>query len=205
MTEERNEGEDAPTTGTGSGVDRAGGGPGAGNGSGADRQGPPRRARGARSSAAQEAAVAEMERTLEERQEQYLRLAADFENFRRRTAAELADRGRYGGEAAARELLPVLDNLRRATDHISEGGDEQLRDGLAMVVREFEAALERIGVQPITALGEAFDPALHDAVAGEESDDVDTETVIDELQRGYRLHDRVLRPAMVRIAHPRSG
>lgn len=134
--------------------------------------------------------------------ERYLRLAADFENFRRRKNQELLDRARYASEDAARALLPVLDNLRRAVEHAPEGGTEEILNGLQLVVREFETALADLGVTPIEADGQPFDPALHEALGGEDSDAVDVDTVAAELQRGYRLHDRVLRPSLVRVAHP---
>jgi molecular chaperone GrpE len=134
--------------------------------------------------------------------ERYLRLAADFENFRRRKAQELSDRSRYASEDAAKALLPVLDNLRRAVAHAADEGSPDLRSGLELVVREFDAALDRLGITAIEAAGQPFDPAVHDAIAGEESDSVDVDTVATEVQRGYRLHDRVLRPALVRVAHP---
>jgi molecular chaperone GrpE len=141
----------------------------------------------------------------DERDARYLRLAADFENFKRRKTQEIADARRYESEDAALALLPVLDNLRRAVDHASEAGAEEFFvSGLQLVVREFETALERIGVVPVPAVGERFDPALHDAIAAEESDDVTEDTVIAELVPGYRLHDRLLRPAIVRVVRPRS-
>ena len=136
--------------------------------------------------------------------QRYLRLAADFENFRRRKAQELADRARYASEDAARVMLPVLDNLRRAVDHADTADPADLLNGLHLVVREFEAALATIGVTPIDAVGTPFDPAVHEALGGEEADDVEVDTVAEELQRGYRLHDRVLRPALVRVAHPKG-
>lgn len=132
----------------------------------------------------------------------YTRLAADFDNFRKRTAREQSDRVRYAAESAARALLPVLDNLRRAVDAAPPGTAEELLDGLRHTVRQFEDALASVGVTPIEAVGERFDPALHEAVMGEESADVDVDTVVAELQRGYRIADRVLRPTMVRVAHP---
>jgi molecular chaperone GrpE len=142
----------------------------------------------------------------DERDARYLRLAADFENFKRRKTQEIADARRYESEDAALALLPVLDNLRRAVDHASEAGAEEFFvSGLQLVVREFETALERIGVVPVPAVGERFDPALHDAIAAEESDDVTEDTVIAELVPGYRLHDRLLRPAIVRVVRPRSA
>jgi molecular chaperone GrpE len=134
----------------------------------------------------------------------YLRLAADFDNFRRRTNRELADRSRYASEDAARALLPVLDNLRRAMEHSGEAAGDDLLSGLELVVREFETALGKLGVTAIDAVGRPFDPAVHEAIGGEESGAVDVDTVTTELQRGYRLHDRVLRPALVRVAHPAS-
>ena len=143
---------------------------------------------------------------LAERNDQLLRLAADFENFRRRKAQEIADRSRYASEDAALALLPVLDNLRRAVGHAgAEGSGQQLQDGLRMVVAQFEQALAAIGVEPVETVGAPFDPAVHQAIGGEESDDVSEDTVVDELQPGYRLHDRLLRPALVRVAHPRRG
>ncbi len=139
------------------------------------------------------------------RDARYLRLAADFENFKRRKGQELTDARRYESEDAARALLPVLDNLRRAVEHAGEAGAEEFFvSGLQLVVREFEAALQRIGVVPVPAIGEPFDPAIHEAIAAEEADDVTEDTVIDELVPGYRLHDRLLRPAIVRVARPRQ-
>lgn len=138
--------------------------------------------------------------------ERYLRLAADFENFRRRKAQELSDRSRYASEEAARALLPVLDNLRRAVAHAAEAGTEEFFvSGLELVVREFETALEKLGVVPIEAVGQPFDPALHEAIGSADGGDVDVDTVVDEVQRGYRLHDRVLRPSLVRVAHPAAA
>ena len=160
----------------------------------------------AASATAEEAAHTEIEdlrRALEDRDAQYLRLAADFENFRRRSAHESLDRARYGAEAAARALLPVLDNLQRAIQHAPEG--DPMVDGVRMVARQFEDALESIGVTPIDAEGQPFDPAMHEAIGGEESPDVAHDTVLAVLQPGYRLHDRVLRPALVRVAHPVAG
>ena len=150
--------------------------------------------------------VEALRRELAERNDQLLRLAADFENFRRRKAQELADRSRYASEEATLALLPVLDNLRRAIGHSgADGNGQQLQDGLRMVVAQFEQALATVGVEPVPTVGAPFDPAVHEAIGGEESDAVSEDTVIAELQPGYRLHDRLLRPALVRVAHPRRG
>jgi molecular chaperone GrpE len=156
--------------------------------------------------AAEEAAAIEVDdlrRALEERGAQYLRLAADFENFRRRSAQESADRSRYAAESAAVALLPVLDNLQRAIQHAPAG--DPMVDGVRMVARQFEEALRSLGVTQIEAEGSRFDPAVHEAIGGEESPEVSEDTVVAVLQPGYRLHDRVLRPALVRVAHPVAG
>ena len=102
-------------------------------------------------------------------------------------------------------MLPVLDNLRRAVEHAGEAGAEEFFvNGLELVVREFETALERLGVVPVPAVGERFDPSIHEAIAAEESDEVDEDMVVAQLVPGYRLHDRLLRPALVRVVHPRN-
>ena len=147
--------------------------------------------------------IDELQQALSEGENRYLRLAADFENFRRRKDQELIDSRRFASEEAARALLPVLDNLRRAVEHAPEGGaEDDLVNGLTLVIREFDGALERIGVTPVPGEGAPFDPAVHEAIGGEE-DDVDHDTVSAVLLPGYRLHDRLLRPALVRVAHPR--
>jgi molecular chaperone GrpE len=134
----------------------------------------------------------------------YQRLGADFENYKRRTRQELADRTQYANEELLRKLLPILDNLRRALDHAPEGIDRNWFDGLRMVVRQFEDTLQAQGVSPISAVGEKFDPAQHEAIAREETDEHEEGTIVEEMQPGYRLHERVLRPTLVKVAHPRA-
>ncbi|HVS05510.1 MAG TPA: nucleotide exchange factor GrpE [Candidatus Dormibacteraeota bacterium] len=134
----------------------------------------------------------------------YQRLAADFENYKRRTRVELADRTQYANEELLRKLLPILDNLRRALDHAPEGSDRNWFDGLRMVVRQFEDTLQAQGVSPIPAVGEKFDPSKHEAIAREETDEHEEGTIVEEMQPGYRLHERVLRPTLVKVAHPRA-
>jgi molecular chaperone GrpE len=134
----------------------------------------------------------------------YQRLAADFENYKRRTRQELGDRTQYANEELLRKLLPILDNLRRAVDHAPEGIDRNWFDGLRMVVRQFEDTLKAQGVSPISAVGEKFDPAQHEAIAREETDEHEEGTIVEEMQPGYRLHERVLRPTLVKVAHPRA-
>jgi len=135
---------------------------------------------------------------------QYQRLAADFENYKRRTRQELADRTQYANEELLRKLLPILDNLRRALDHAPEGVDRNWFEGLKMVVRQFEDTLRAQGLSPIPAVGEKFDPSQHEAIAREETDEQEEGTIVEEMQPGYRLHERVLRPTLVKVAHPRA-
>jgi molecular chaperone GrpE len=134
----------------------------------------------------------------------YQRLAADFENYKRRTRQELADRTQYANEELLRKLLPILDNLRRALDHAPEAIDRNWFDGLRLIVRQFEDTLQAQGVSPIPAVGEKFDPSKHEAIAREETDEHEEGTIVEEMQPGYRLHERVLRPTLVKVAHPRA-
>jgi molecular chaperone GrpE len=135
--------------------------------------------------------------------ERYLRLTADFENFKRRRAQEFVDQSRYASEAAARALLPVLDNLERALEHAPAAEEaEAFVEGVRIATRNFVSTLEELGVTPVDAVGKPFDPAVHEAIGGEDSTEVEVDTVTAEIQRGWKLHDRLLRPAIVRIATP---
>lgn len=136
-----------------------------------------------------------------EAQDRYLRTLADFENFRRRVSREREEWRRQAQEELLREILPVLDNFDRAL--AAEGGagrDGGFRAGVELIHRDFLNALERLGVRPFSAVGEAFDPLRHEAAASTERADVADHTVVSEVQRGYLLHDRVLRPARVVVA-----
>ena len=126
------------------------------------------------------------------------RLQAEFDNFRKRQQKENADFRDYALTSAIRELLPILDSLDRALQTQPEG--EEFRKGVELIDRQFHDALAKLGVQPIEAKGQAFDPNLHQAIQLVESKDVDENHVVDELQRGYRIKDRLLRPAMVTVA-----
>jgi molecular chaperone GrpE len=134
----------------------------------------------------------------------YQRLAADFENYKRRTRQELADRTQYANEELLRKLLPILDNFKRALDHAPEGIDQNWFEGIKLVARQFEETLQAQGLSAIPAVGERFDPTQHEAIASEETDEHEEGTVVEEMQPGYRLHNRVLRPTLVKVAHPRA-
>jgi molecular chaperone GrpE len=132
--------------------------------------------------------------------DRHLRLLADFDNFRKRAEREREERARYSLAEPLRDLLPVVDNLERAL--AARGSLDDLRLGVEMISRQFEEVLRRFGVTAVASVGQRFDPRVHEAVSRVESPGVEAPTVIDEMQRGYRLHDRVLRPAMVRVAVP---
>lgn len=142
-------------------------------------------------------------RELAEERERTLRLRADFDNFRKRSARERDEFARRALADPIRELLPVLDNLERALGAPGDGDD--LRNGVELIAKQFVDALRKFGLAEIPALGLPFDPQVHEAVARVESDEVEVPTVLDELQRGYWLNERLLRPAIVRVAVPGRG
>ncbi len=153
--------------------------------------------------------LAEKEAELQElraKQEQLLRLAADVENYRKRLEKERQDLRDFANEALLKELLPVLDNLELALCH---GRDVEacaaLVAGVENVLKGFRQAIAKFGVTPIEALGEKFDPTFHNAVMQQEDDTVADQTVIQELQKGYLLKNRLLRPAMVVVARNPQG
>jgi molecular chaperone GrpE len=140
-----------------------------------------------------------------EAQERYLRTLAEFENFRRRTGREREEWRRRAQEDLLREILPVLDNFDRALAAEPAGdADRGFRTGVELIHRNFLAALERLGVRPFVAVGQPFDPLRHEAVARAEREDVEDQTVVAEVLRGYLFHDRVLRPAQVVVAIHRA-
>lgn len=145
--------------------------------------------------------AAEYQKLKEERDLLYDRLArlqAEFDNFRKRNAREQSDFKQYAAGDVVKSLLPILDSLQRALD--SAPADDKMRQGVELIVRQFNDALGKAGVQTIEAKGKPFDPALHEAIEMVDTTEVPDHQVIDELQRGYRIKDRLLRPAMVRVA-----
>lgn len=133
----------------------------------------------------------------------YLRERADLENFRRRAQKEKEELARFANENILKELLPVLDNLERAIEHArpeSGAGEEGLRQGVEMTLGLFAKSLEKFGVTPIQAEGAPFDPAWHEAMGQLESAEQPVNTVVKELQKGYQLNGRLLRPTLVMLA-----
>jgi molecular chaperone GrpE len=128
----------------------------------------------------------------------YMRTLADFENFRKRTERDKQDFQKYAMANVMRDLLPVLDNFDRALDHAEEGDD--FHKGVLMIYKQLYDILQKHGLKPIEQSGVAFDPNIHEGVMREEDTSVPSGTVTAILQKGYFLHDRLLRPAMVKVS-----
>ncbi|HEY5928228.1 MAG TPA: nucleotide exchange factor GrpE [Kofleriaceae bacterium] len=155
-----------------------------------------------------EAKLAAAEKEKKDNWDRYLRSAADLENLRKRQKRELEDVKFETKNKVLKEMLPVVDNLERAIEHAGGGGegDQALRpivDGVQLVLRQFTTAFERLDVQAIDALGQPFDPNLHEAISQVESDQP-AGTIVQVLQRGYRAGERLLRPALVVVAKAKA-
>ncbi len=155
---------------------------------------------------ASRAELKRLQAALGEAQEGLARRQADFENYRKRIERERGETyNRVVGEVA-HKLLPVVDNLARALDAektVQSGESREFRHflhGVELINRQLNDVLESLGIQPIAAVGERFDPHIHEAVVTEPSDEYEPDTVTEELVRGYRIGDRLLRPAMVKVA-----
>lgn len=138
-------------------------------------------------------------------QDKYLRLAAEFENYKRRAQRDQNDSIRFGNESLLKNLLPIIDNLERAIRCAKDVGTSgPLLEGVELTHKQFLETVRKLGVKQICSEGNLFDPAIHQAVTQVESDSVAPNTVVEEFQKGYFLHDRVLRPAMVSVAKEKS-
>jgi molecular chaperone GrpE len=142
----------------------------------------------------------QLQKELDEYRNKYLRLNADFQNFRKRSEKEKTDLYKYANEKLIVELLPLVDNMERALDHIDEENKSSIVDGLKMIHKGFLDTLTKNGVEPIVAVGEEFDPQIHNAVMMEESEEHDSNIIIDEFQKGYRLKEKVIRHSMVKVS-----
>jgi molecular chaperone GrpE len=142
------------------------------------------------------------EQEAKENYDRLLRVSAEFENYKKRTSRELEEFRRFANQSLIKELLSVVDNLELAMN--STNGhktiDQGLLQGLDMTHTEILKVFEKFKVKPIEAKGQIFDPTFHEAVMQEETDEFDENTVINELQKGYLIHDRLLRPSMVVVA-----
>ncbi len=133
-------------------------------------------------------------------EDRFMRLAAEFENYKKRSEREKAEFLKRANESLLAELLPVLDNLERAVE-ASDGSDAQtMQKGVEMVLDQLRKGLAKFGLEEIEALGKPFDPQLHEAMMQQEDPDAEAGTVLSQYQKGYRFRDRLLRPAMVVVA-----
>ncbi len=138
---------------------------------------------------------------LRARNDQLMRIAADFENYKRRQEREKEELAKFAGQQLITSLLPVLDNFERALQ--AETGNEEngtFIEGVRMIHKQFLDVLSKAGVTLIEAMGEPFNPEYHEAIMSEENDEVPDETVIGEFQRGYTMHGRLLRPSIVKVS-----
>jgi len=134
-----------------------------------------------------------------------LRVSADFENYKKRSAREMEVLRKFANESLVKEMLPVVDNLERAIDSSNNNGAKNsIVEGVDMTLMEILKILEKFGVKPIESLGETFDPSFHEAVMQQESEDHAENTVLQEFQKGYMINDRLLRPAMVVVSKSKS-
>jgi molecular chaperone GrpE len=141
---------------------------------------------------------------LKDEHERLLRIAAELENYKRRAVKEKEETRKYGAESLLKDFLPVADNLERALEHAEQHDPRQVIEGIRLVQKMLDAALAKHGVVGFSAVGEPFDPGQHEALMQAESDAVPG-TVIKEMARGYKLHDRLVRPAAVVVAKAPAG
>jgi molecular chaperone GrpE len=127
------------------------------------------------------------------------RLQAEFDNARKRAEREKVEFRDYATGSVVEQFLPVMDNFELALK--SDGSADQLRSGVALIVKQMEDVLKQMQVVPVPALGEAFDPRMHEALGSVERDDLPDQHVAEEIRRGYKLRERLLRPALVRVVH----
>ena len=148
--------------------------------------------------AGEDKAAEEEKKAEEQESERYMRLRAEFQNFKRRAAREKSDIHAYANEKIIGELLPVLDNFERALDTKSEDVEGYAK-GMELIFTQLRTALEHAGLAEIPAMGEEFDPNVHNAVMTEDSEEIEDNHISKVLQKGYKLNDKVIRPSMVAV------
>jgi len=147
----------------------------------------------------------ELETAKQEAKETYdrfLRVSAEFENYKKRSAREMDDFRKFANQSLIKEMLAVVDNLERAlnSSNGNNSNDKCMADGVNLTLKDILKVFEKFNVKPIESIGQIFDPNFHQAMMQEETDDYPENTVITELQKGYMIHDRLLRPSMVVVA-----
>ena len=152
---------------------------------------------------AEQGPVDEKERLSTELQEindKYFRLYAEFANYKKRVHKDKEEILRYGNENLLSELLPVIDHLEMALQHASNDVSSGLVQGVEITLKELKRTLEKFGLTTVEAMGKPFDPVVHHAMSQAERDDIDEMTVVEEFRKGYRLKDKVLRPSLVSVS-----
>lgn len=158
-------------------------------------------------SAAGAGAVSEVDQLKVERDallDRLARLQAEFDNARKRAVRDQQEFREFAAAEVIKGLLPALDSFERALKG-SAGDSSEFRNGIELIYRQFQDALQKAGVQPVVSVGQPFDPRVHEAIEMVDTTDVPDHHVLDELQRGYKFKDRLLRPAMVRVARNSGG
>ncbi len=151
--------------------------------------------------------VKETEEAAKQSYDRYLRVSAEFENYRKRSAREMDDFRKFANQSLVKELLPIVDNLELAIKSARKNKkvDHSLLDGVDLTLKEILKIFEKYNVIPIKALGKTFDPRYHEAVMREETDKHPENAITNEMQKGYLIHDRLLRPSMVVVAAPKKS
>lgn len=137
---------------------------------------------------------------LQEMNDKYLRLYAEFENYKKRVNKDKEELVKYGNEKLIYELLPVIDNLEMALKHSTNETSEGLVQGVEITLKEFLKTLEKFGLTPIEATGKPFDPSVHHAMTLIEKEDIGEKIVVEEFRKGYMFRDKVLRPSLVAVS-----
>ena len=141
----------------------------------------------------------EAQENIAELNERIVRLTADFDNFRKRAQRDKDEARQFANQGLLEKLLPVLDNFEMALTAVKDA-DPSVRDGVQMILDQLLSVLKESGVEPVDALGQPFDPNLHEALSQEETTDAEEGTVVQQVQCGYKLNDRLVRPARVVVA-----
>lgn len=141
----------------------------------------------------------EQQLTFEQTNDKYYRLAAEFENFKKRTSKELTTIHKYAGEKVLKEILPIFDDIVRAVENETEK-DQDDNFGLSMIYKKFSKSLKDLNVEPMISVGKPFDPELHHALMVREEEGIDADMVIEEFEKGYMYKDKVLKHAKVVVS-----
>ena len=146
----------------------------------------------------------EAQEQIDELSERVIRLTADYDNYRKRAQRDKAEVRQFANQGILEKLLPVLDNFEMAIVAVKDA-DSSVRDGVQMIYDQLLSVLKAEGVEPIDAVGERFDPNIHEAISQEESEEAEEGEVIRQIQRGFSLNDRLVRPARVVVAKVPEG